>query len=90
MQTQAMLQVMLNIFQHGMEVQDAMRRLVASCSFRPRSRRSVLPGRLAARRADRCVGAAGPGGAWARGEGVAGWTRLTGSVEAVLSDRGPE
>jgi gamma-glutamyltranspeptidase / glutathione hydrolase len=87
-QTQAMLQVMLNIFQHGMEVQDAIEApRVASYSF-PSSFApfEYFPGRLAVEgrisaevRADLAV----------RGHEVKAWpewTWLAGSVEAVLSD----
>jgi len=87
-QTQAMLQVMLNIFQHGMEVQDAIEApRVASYSF-PSSFApfEYFPGRLAAEgRIDPavCEDLA------ARGHEVKAWpewTWLAGSVEAVLRD----
>ena len=73
-QTQAMLQVMLNIFQHGMEVQDAIQApRVASYSF-PSSFApfEYFPGRLAVEgRIDPAV-QADLRGARARCEGVAG------------------
>ena len=87
-QTQAMLQVMLNIFQHGMEVQDAIEApRVASYSF-PSSFApfEYFPGRLAVEgRIDAGVRA----DLAARGHEVKAWpewTWLAGSVEAVLSD----
>ena len=87
-QTQAMLQVMLNIFQHGMEVQDAIEApRVASYSF-PSSFApfEYLPGRLAAEsRIDPAVRSE----LSARGHEVKEWpewTWLAGSVEAVLRD----
>ena len=87
-QTQAMLQVMLNIFQHGMEVQDAIEApRVASYSF-PSSFApfEYFPGRLAVEgRIDPAVRA----DLAARGHEVQAWpewTWLAGSVEAVLSD----
>ncbi len=87
-QTQAMLQVMLNIFQHGMEVQDAIEApRVASYSF-PSSFApfEYFPGRLAVEgRIDASVRA----DLAARGHEVKAWpewTWLAGSVEAVLSD----
>ena len=87
-QTQAMLQVLLNIFQHGMEVQDAIEApRVASYSF-PSSFApfEYFPGRLAVEgRIDAAVQADLAG----RGHEVKAWpewTWLAGSVEAVLSD----
>jgi gamma-glutamyltranspeptidase/glutathione hydrolase len=87
-QTQAMLQVLLNIFQHGMEVQDAIEApRVASYSF-PSSFApfEYFPGRLAVEgRIDRAVRA----DLAARGHAVQDWpdwTWLAGSVEAVLTD----
>jgi gamma-glutamyltranspeptidase/glutathione hydrolase len=87
-QTQAMLQVMLNIFQHGMEVQDAIEApRIASYSF-PSSFApfEYFPGRLAAEsRIDPAVRA----DLAARGHEVKAWpewTWLAGSVEAVLRD----
>ena len=87
-QTQAMLQVLLNIFQHGMEVQDAIEApRVASYSF-PSSFApfEYFPGRLAVEgRIDPAVRA----DLAARGHDVKAWpewTWLAGSVEAVLSD----
>ena len=87
-QTQAMLQVMLNIFQHGMEVQNAIEApRVASYSF-PSSFApfEYFPGRLAVEgRIDASVRA----DLAARGHEVKAWpewTWLAGSVEAVLSD----
>ena len=73
-QTQAMLQVLLNIFQHGMEVQDAIEApRVASYSF-PSSFApfEYFPGPARGRGADRSGGAGRSRGARARGEGVAG------------------
>ena len=87
-QTQAMLQVLFNIFQHGMEVQDAIEApRVASYSF-PSSFApfEYFPGRLAVEgRIDPAVrdDLAGRGHdvkAWPE------WTWLAGSVEAVLRD----
>ena len=73
-QTQAMLQVLLNIFQHGMEVQDAIEApRVASYSF-PSSFApfEYFPGRLAVEgRIDAAV-RADLAASRARGEGVAG------------------
>jgi gamma-glutamyltranspeptidase/glutathione hydrolase len=87
-QTQAMLQVLLNVFQHGMEVQDAIEApRVASYSF-PSSFApfEYFPGRLAAEaRIDPAVRA----DLAARGHEVKDWpdwTWLAGSVEAVLRD----
>jgi gamma-glutamyltranspeptidase/glutathione hydrolase len=87
-QTQAMLQVLLNIFQHGMEVQDAIEApRVASYSF-PSSFApfEYFPGRLAVEgRIDPAVRADLSG----RGHDVKDWpewTWLAGSVEAVLRD----
>jgi gamma-glutamyltranspeptidase/glutathione hydrolase len=87
-QTQAMLQVLLNIFQHGMEVQDAIEApRVASYSF-PSSFApfEYFPGRLAVEgRIDPAVRADLAG----RGHEVQAWpewTWLAGSVEAVLRD----
>ena len=87
-QTQAMLQVLLNIFQHGMEVQDAIEApRVASYSF-PSSFApfEYFPGRLAVEgRIDPAVRA----DLAARGHEVKAWpewTWLAGSVEAVLRD----
>ena len=87
-QTQAMLQVLLNIFQHGMEVQDAIEApRVASYSF-PSSFApfEYFPGRLAVEgRIDPAVRA----DLAARGHEVKDWpewTWLAGSVEAVLTD----
>jgi gamma-glutamyltranspeptidase/glutathione hydrolase len=87
-QTQAMLQVLLNIFQHGMEVQDAIEApRVASYSF-PSSFApfEYFPGRLAVEgRIDPAVRADLAG----RGHEVKAWpdwTWLAGSVEAVLRD----
>ena len=87
-QTQAMLQVMLNIFQHGMEVQDAIEApRIASYSF-PSSFApfEYFPGRLAVEgRIDPAVRA----DLADRGHAVKDWpewTWLAGSVEAVLRD----
>ncbi|MEJ0018051.1 MAG: gamma-glutamyltransferase [Acetobacteraceae bacterium] len=87
-QTQAMLQVLLNIFQHGMEVQDAIEApRIASYSF-PSSFApfEYFPGRLAVEgRIDKAVQA----DLAARGHEVKTWpewTWLAGSVEAVLRD----
>jgi gamma-glutamyltranspeptidase/glutathione hydrolase len=87
-QTQAMLQVMLNLFQHGMEVQDAIEApRVASYSF-PSSFApfEYFPGRLAVEgRIDPAVRADLAG----RGHEVRDWpdwTWLAGSVEAILTD----
>jgi gamma-glutamyltranspeptidase len=89
-QTQAMLQVLLNIFQHGMEVQDAIEApRVASYSF-PSSFApfEYFPGRLAVEgRIDAGVRA----DLASRGHEVKEWpewTWLAGSVEAVLRDPG--
>jgi gamma-glutamyltranspeptidase/glutathione hydrolase len=87
-QTQAMLQVMLNIFQHGMEVQDAIEApRVASYSF-PSSFApfEYFPGRLAV---EGRISAEVRADLAARGHEVKAWpewTWLAGSVEAVLSD----
>jgi gamma-glutamyltranspeptidase/glutathione hydrolase len=87
-QTQAMLQVMLNIFQHGMEVQDAIEApRVASYSF-PSSFApfEYFPGRLAV---EGRIDASVRQDLAARGHEVKAWpewTWLAGSVEAVLSD----
>jgi gamma-glutamyltranspeptidase/glutathione hydrolase len=87
-QTQAMLQVLLNVFQHGMELQDAIEApRVASYSF-PSSFApfEYFPGRLAVEgRIDPAVRADLAG----RGHEVKAWpewTWLAGSVEAVLRD----
>ena len=87
-QTQAMLQVLLNIFHFGMEVQDAIEApRVASYSF-PSSFApfEYFPGRLAVEgRIDAAVRA----DLAARGHDVKAWpdwTWLAGSVEAVLRD----
>jgi gamma-glutamyltranspeptidase/glutathione hydrolase len=87
-QTQAMLQVMLNIFQHGMEMQDAIEApRIASYSF-PSSFApfEYFPGRLAVEgRIDAEVRA----DLAARGHEVRDWpefTWLAGSVEAILTD----
>ena len=87
-QTQAMLQVLLNVFQHGMELQDAIEApRVASYSF-PSSFApfEYFPGRLAVEgRIDPAVRADLAG----RGHEVKSWpewTWLAGSVEAVLRD----
>ena len=87
-QTQAMLQVMLNIFQHGMEVQDAIEApRVASYSF-PSSFApfEYFPGRLAV---EGRIDAATRADLAARGHEVRDWpdwTWLAGSVEAIVSD----
>jgi gamma-glutamyltranspeptidase/glutathione hydrolase len=87
-QTQAMLQVMLNIFQHGMEVQDAIEApRIASYSF-PSSFApfEYFPGRLAV---EGRIDAATRADLASRGHEVRDWpewTWLAGSVEAVLSD----
>jgi gamma-glutamyltranspeptidase / glutathione hydrolase len=87
-QTQAMLQVMLNIFQHGMEVQDAIEApRIASYSF-PSSFApfEYFPGRLAV---EGRIDAATRADLAARGHAVRDWpdwTWLAGSVEAVLAD----
>jgi len=87
-QTQAMLQVLLNVFQHGMELQDAIEApRVASYSF-PSSFApfEYFPGRLAVEgRIDPAV----RDDLAARGHDVKAWpawTWLAGSVEAVLRD----
>jgi gamma-glutamyltranspeptidase / glutathione hydrolase len=87
-QTQAMLQVMLNIFQHGMEVQDAIEApRIASHSF-PSSFApfEYFPGRLSVEA--RIDGAVRRDLA-SRGHEVKDWpewTWLAGSVEAILTD----
>jgi len=87
-QTQAMLQVMLNVFQHGMEVQDAIEApRVASYSF-PSSFApfEYFPGRLAV---EGRIDAATRADLAARGHEIREWpewTWLAGSVEAILSD----
>ena len=87
-QTQAMLQVLLNVFHHGMELQDAIEApRVASYSF-PSSFApfEYFPGRLAVEgRIDPAV----RDDLAARGHEVKAWpdwTWLAGSVEAVLRD----
>jgi gamma-glutamyltranspeptidase / glutathione hydrolase len=87
-QTQAMLQVLLNVFQHRMEVQDAIEApRVASYSF-PSSFApfEYFPGRLAVEgRIDPAV----RDDLAARGHELKAWpdwTWLAGSVEAVLRD----
>ena len=87
-QTQAMLQVMLNIFQHGMEVQDAIEApRIASYSF-PSSFApfEYFPGRLAV---EGRIDAATRADLASRGHEVRDWpefTWLAGSVEAILTD----
>jgi gamma-glutamyltranspeptidase/glutathione hydrolase len=87
-QTQAMLQVMLNIFQHGMEVQDAIEApRIASYSF-PSSFApfEYFPGRLAA---EGRIDAATRADLASRGHDMRDWpefTWLAGSVEAILTD----
>jgi gamma-glutamyltranspeptidase/glutathione hydrolase len=87
-QTQAMLQVMLNIFQHGMEVQDAIEApRIASYSF-PSSFApfEYFPGRLAV---EGRIDAATRADLAGRGHDVKDWpewTWLAGSVEAILTD----
>ena len=87
-QTQAMLQVLLNIFQHGMEVQDAIEApRVTSYSF-PSSFApfEYFPGRLAV---EGRIGPAVRDDLASRGHEVKTWpewTWLAGSVEAVLRD----
>jgi gamma-glutamyltranspeptidase/glutathione hydrolase len=87
-QTQAMLQVLLNVFQHGMELQDAIEApRVASYSF-PSSFApyEYFPGRLAV---EGRIDAATRADLAARGHEVRDWpdwTWLAGSVEAVLAD----
>jgi gamma-glutamyltranspeptidase/glutathione hydrolase len=87
-QTQAMLQVMLNIFQYGMDVQDAIEApRIASHSF-PSSFApfEYFPGRLSVEsRIDAGVRA----DLASRGHEVKDWpewTWLAGSVEAILTD----
>jgi gamma-glutamyltranspeptidase/glutathione hydrolase len=87
-QTQAMLQVLLNIFQHGMEVQDAIEApRIASYSF-PSSFApfEYFPGRLAM---EERIGPAVRSDLSSRGHQIKewpAWTWLAGSVEAVLRD----
>ena len=87
-QTQAMLQVLLNVFQHGMELQDAIEApRVASYSF-PSSFApfEYFPGRLAA---EGRIDAATRADLASRGHEVRDWpdwTWLAGSVEAILTD----
>jgi gamma-glutamyltranspeptidase/glutathione hydrolase len=87
-QTQAMLQVLLNVFQHGMELQDAIEApRVASYSF-PSSFApyEYFPGRLAV---EGRIDAATRAELATRGHEVRDWpdwTWLAGSVEAVLAD----
>jgi gamma-glutamyltranspeptidase/glutathione hydrolase len=87
-QTQAMLQVLLNIFQHGMEVQDAIEApRIASYSF-PSSFApfEYFPGRLAI---EGRIDAATRADLASRGHEVRDWpdwTWLAGSVEAILTD----
>jgi len=87
-QTQAMLQVLLNVFQHGMELQDAIEApRVASYSF-PSSFApfEYFPGRLAV---EGRIDAATQADLASRGHEVRNWpdwTWLAGSVEAILTD----
>ena len=87
-QTQAMLQVLLNVFQHGMELQDAIEApRVASYSF-PSSFApfEYFPGRLAV---EGRIDAATQADLTSRGHEVRNWpdwTWLAGSVEAILTD----
>ena len=87
-QTQAMLQVLLNIFQHGMEVQDAIEApRIASYSF-PSSFApfEYFPGRLAV---EGRIDAGDARRSRRRGHEVRDWpewTWLAGSVEAILTD----
>ena len=87
-QTQAMLQVLLNVFQHGMELQDAIEApRVASYSF-PSSFApfEYFPGRLAV---EGRIDAATRADLASRGHEVRDWpdwTWLAGSVEAILTD----
>lgn len=87
-QTQAMLQVLLNVFQFGMEVQDAIEApRVASYSF-PSSFApfEYFPGRLAV---EGRIDAATRDDLAARGHRIQAWpdwTWLAGSVEAILAD----
>ena len=87
-QTQAMLQVLLNIFQHGMEVQDAIEApRVASYSF-PSSfapfeyfpGRLAVEGRIPASVREDLAGWGHDVQVWPE------WTWLAGSVEVVLAD----
>jgi gamma-glutamyltranspeptidase/glutathione hydrolase len=87
-QTQAMLQVLLNVFQHGMELQDAIEApRVASYSF-PSSFApfEYFPGRLAV---EGRIDAATQADLASRGHEARNWpdwTWLAGSVEAILTD----
>ena len=87
-QTQAMLQVLLNVFQHGMELQDAIEApRVASYSF-PSSFApfEYFPGRLAV---EGRIDPATQADLASRGHEVRNWpdwTWLAGSVEAILTD----
>jgi gamma-glutamyltranspeptidase/glutathione hydrolase len=87
-QTQAMLQVLLNVFQHGMELQDAIEApRIASFSF-PSSFApfEYFPGRLAV---EGRIDAATRADLASRGHEVRNWpdwTWLAGSVEAILTD----
>ena len=87
-QIQAMAQVLLNIMQHGMEVQDAIEApRVASYSF-PSSFApfQYFPGRLAV---EGGIPVATREALAARGHGISEWperTWLAGTVEVVLSD----
>ena len=87
-QTQAMLQVLLNVFQFGMELQDAIEApRIASFSF-PNSFApfEYFPGRVAA---EARIDTATRNDLSARGHEVKDWpewTWLAGSVEAILSD----
>ena len=87
-QTQAMLQVLLNVFQHGMELQDAIEApRVASYSF-PSSFApfEYFPGRLAV---EGRIDAETRADLASRGHEVRNWpdwTWLAGSVEAILTD----
>jgi gamma-glutamyltranspeptidase/glutathione hydrolase len=87
-QTQAMLQVLLNIFQHGMAVQDAIEApRIASFSF-PSSFApfEYFPGRLAV---EARIHPGVRAELVSRGHAVTEWpewTWLAGSVEAVLTD----
>jgi gamma-glutamyltranspeptidase / glutathione hydrolase len=89
-QTQAMLQVLLNIFQFGMQVQDAIEApRVASYSF-PSSFApfEYFPGRLAV---EARITQSTRTALAARGHAVQDWpdwTWLAGSVEAILTDPG--
>ena len=87
-QTQAMLQVLLNVFQFGMELQDAIEApRIASFSF-PNSFApfEYFPGRVAA---EARIDTATRNDLSARGHEVKDWpewTWLAGSVEAIISD----